>query len=494
MRMHSPPKISPRLREYVHTKLGLFYTEKQDEELVQKLKHASKAFGFHNISQFSEWLLVNELNDKQTGDLASHLTIGETYFFREKKSFDFLEQIYLPGLIRKRIDAGKRLRIWCAGCATGEEAYSLAIAVSRTIPEIHLWDITILATDINQVFLEKAQQGIYTKWSFRTCEEAFKQKYFTKEDKNEYHIRSEFKRFVKFSWLNLMSDSYQINIGNPQSFDIIFCRNVLIYFSQEGQRQITEKFYNNLVKGGILVVSPVEMMSVGSSRFNKIFYSGFTLFQKGGHTKTPKEKPAEAQFLMSHPFISKQIEPLLKLDEKSLNQSETIAVRNEEPNSTITLETAESLILQGSLHEAEMILNRLHESGKNQPKALLLMAKIKANQGKLKEAEHLCKRGIILDRLDQNLYYLLATVQQEQGEDELAVSLLKQAIYIDPDFVLAHFLLGTLNLKQGNHDEGLKSFKRASSTLSRLKPEELLPESDGITAARFSEIMNSIRQ
>lgn len=157
-------------------------------------------------------------------------------------------------------------------------------------------------------------------------------------------------------------------------------------------------------------------------------------------------------------------------------------------------ETALSLFQQGLLQEAEAILHRLIRQAGTGSNAWLMLAKIKANQGKLHAAKQLCEKGILQDKLDQNLYYLLATIHQELGEDEQAVSLLKQALYLDPDFVLAHFLLGTLNLKLGNHDEGMKSFRRAGASLAQLNPEDILPDSDGMTVGGFSEMLQTIRK
>ena len=196
------------LRKHILASLGLNFSENHEKDLIRKAGFAAKEFGYPNTEQFVEWLLNSTLTEQQTGTLASYLTIGETYFLREKKSFDFLEQIYLPGLIYKRFGSDRRLRIWCAGCSTGEEAYSLAIEVLQSVPDIQHWDISIMATDINPMFLEKAKKGIYTKWSFRNNAESSIGKYFTKTGPNEYHILPMIKRMVNFTSLNLAEDSH----------------------------------------------------------------------------------------------------------------------------------------------------------------------------------------------------------------------------------------------------------------------------------------------
>jgi len=486
----------------VHAHLGLNFSEHHENDLIRKIGYAAQEFGYSNSTEFVEWLLTNSLSEQQTGILASFLTIGETYFLREKKSFDFLEQIYLPGLINKRNGADKRLRVWCAGCATGEEAYSIAIVLLQSIPDIQLWDISILATDINSVFLEKAKKGIYSKWSFRNNSEKSISKYFTKVEPNEFHVLPEIKKMVTFAPLNLAADCYPSPTTNTSTIDIIFCRNVFIYFSEEGTRAVTNRFYQSLVKGGILVVSPVEMSGMISPEFNKINFSGFTIYQKGSH----KAEETQSDFKGFHslpvvppvPWPVVKNDPLVYADDLSgLDRLKKLLPEKKFAEPLLPAEQdydkALALYSRGSFEETETLLDRLikreHSNGKP---AMFLLAKTKANLSKLKEAEELCERAMQIDKLDPGLYYLMATIMQEQGNDEKAIQLLNRAIYLDRDFVLAFFLLGSLSMKSGNHETGKKSFRNAITSLSRLHPDDALPESDGITVGRFREILNSL--
>jgi chemotaxis protein methyltransferase CheR len=502
---HATP-ISKALREYLLEHLGLNYQEKQDKDLTRKIDKAADAFGFNDPTLFVEWLLKDRLTDLQTGKLASFLTIGETYFMREKKSFDFLEQVFLPGLIRKRYGNEKRLRVWCAGCASGEEAYSLAIVIRQSIPDISSWNIKITATDINPFFLEKAKAGIYSKYSFRNSSDEFKSRYFIVDKPNEFQIIPQIKNMVTFFPLNLAGDidSSQINLHDV---DIIFCRNVFIYFSPAGVRKITEYFNKTLVKGGILVVSPVEASEMISPKFNKIHYSGFTIYQKGNHwtgesDHIPKEfhngnsatiRPDSD--IKNGPKVTVDIQSELNHLKHLLPQQENQSCPKSDNRKTQKgYEEALASFEQGNLENAESILTGfLKEQSKNGKHAVLLMARVKANLGKLREAEELFLLGIRLDKLNPQLYYHFATVMQEQQKDDMAINLVKQAIYLDDDFVLAHFLLGTLSMKSGNTAAGKKSFRNAMMSLSKLKQDDILPHSDGLTAGRFKEIINTIQ-
>ncbi len=268
------------LRKHLLNNLGLNFTESREEELYKKIGFAAKEFNYKNTNAFINWIANNNLNPNQIEKLAAFLTIGETYFLREIKALDYLEHTYLPDLIYKRRGKNQRLRIWCAGCSSGEEPYSIAIILKKVIPDIKNWNITILATDINATFLEKARTGIYTKWSFRGIPESFKTENFKEFGKDKFQINPEIQRMVTFSYQNLAKDTYPSLVNNTNAMDIILCRNVLIYFSDKGIKQVTTRLYNCLTKEGILVVSPVEMSNLISPKFSRIQHNGITIYKK----------------------------------------------------------------------------------------------------------------------------------------------------------------------------------------------------------------------
>jgi chemotaxis protein methyltransferase CheR len=479
------------LRKYLLAHLGLNFSEKRETELIQKLKPAAKGFGFKDVSEFAQWLLRNGLSNKQLEILASYLTIGETYFIREKKSFDFLEKSYLPSIIQKRTGKNKQLRIWSAGCASGEEAYSIAITLLKIIPNIKDWNITILATDINPDMLKKAKKGIYTKWSFRNNPDWFISKYFQKVEGNLFQILPEIKNMVTFSPLNLAKDIYPSLLNNTNAMDIIFCRNVLIYFSQEGIRDVTNRLYKSLLPDGVLIVSPVEMSNLISPKFAKINYEGYTIYQKG-LIKDTKESLKKNQL--------QKLTDKYKSIQSTFNQSVKKRVISNKPIKEIEIEMnsnyKQAIILfeQGLFEQTENLLSKLLADDKENHKQIIsLLAKTKANLGKLEEARLLCDKGLEIDKTDYSLYYLNATVKQEQGNDEEAISSLRRAIYFDHNFVLAHFLLGNLSIKRGNIATGQKYINNAINILSNLDSDDIVPESDGLTVGRFTEIITALK-
>lgn len=472
-------------RSYLLTHLGLNFSEKQEKELMQKIELAAKDFGYNETFEFIEWILNNNISYQQISILASYLTIGETYFLREKKSFDFLEQVFIPKLIQKK---EKQLRIWSAGCASGEEPYSIAITLLRTIRNISNWNISILATDINPNLLKKAEKGIYSNWSFRNNPDWFSSNYFKKIENNLFQIIPEVKNMVRFSTLNLAKDQYPSLINNTNAMDIIFCRNVMIYFSQNVIKEVISKLYKSLVPGGILIVSPVETSNFLSQNFSRIDYYGHSIYQKptkeinsNRHTKvlSTNNKTDKAPF-NNYDKTNKNIVP-----------KNTV---NIEHNKISDYEQAFNLFNQGLFEQAENILiNILNTPENDQKQAILLLAKTKANLGKLDDARTLCEKGLEIDKTDYRLYFLLATLFQEQGNDNEAILLLKKALYLDHNFAMAHFLLGNINIKKGYNESGIKYFNNAINILSHYNINEIVPESDELTVGRFTEIISVIK-
>jgi chemotaxis protein methyltransferase CheR len=185
------------------------------------------------------------------------LTVGETNFFRQPGWFAQLEsQILRPAIERRRISGPKRLRIWSAGCATGEEAYSLAIIVMQLLPRTDDWDIRIIGTDVSGTFLADAQRAVYREWSLRDIDAAVRAQHFRKLDSGHFELVATTRAMVTFEPLNLAAtDAWDARLTD---FDLIVCRNVLMYFAVERQRAIAQRLIERLAPDGWLATAPAE--------------------------------------------------------------------------------------------------------------------------------------------------------------------------------------------------------------------------------------------
>lgn len=230
-----------QLSELIAARMGLYFPKARWHDLERGIASAAPEFGLKDVESCIQWLLSSPWTQSQIEILAVHLTVGETYFFREKRGFDLLEEHILPELIGSRRGVQKHLRIWSAGCATGEEPYSIAILLHQVLPDLKDWDITILATDMNPRFLQRASEGVYGEWSFRDTPIWIKERYFKKKESHRFEILPQIQRMVTFSYLNLAEDADPSFLNHPQAIDVIFCRNVLIYFAPERAKALSRE-------------------------------------------------------------------------------------------------------------------------------------------------------------------------------------------------------------------------------------------------------------
>src|SRR5882724_3105902 len=276
-----PDAVWRRVSEFIALNTGLHFPAERRVDLQRGLAAAAAEFGLADSASCADWLLSAPLTRPQLNLLASHLTIGETYFFRERKTFDALAEHVLPELFRRRRGREQRLRLWSAACSTGEEPYSLAILVQQMLPDWEDWNLTILATDINERFLRKAVAGVFGEWSFRDSPSGFKERYFTPTSDGRFQIAAEIRNCVNFVHMNLAQDYFPSLTIDTNTMDVIFCRNVLIYFTASHARKLAENLRHALVDGGWLAVSPSECSQALFSRFVAVNFPGSILYRKG---------------------------------------------------------------------------------------------------------------------------------------------------------------------------------------------------------------------
>lgn len=492
----SAPLLS-QLSEFVASRMGLRFPVERWRDLERGLGSAAGEFGFKNAESCIPWLLSASLSRSQIEVLASHLTVGETYFFRDKKTFEVLERQILPELIHPLKAAEKRLRIWSAGCCTGEEPYSIAMLLDRLIPDLKEWNITVLATDIHPGFLRKASEGLYTEWSFRDAPPWIRQRYFRTEKEGRFEIVPFLKQRVTFSYLNLAEDVYPSLTNNTNAMDLIFCRNVLMYFDKERARKVIQNLFNVLVNGGWLIVSPSEASTDLFSQFATVNHPGVILYKK--ESDKPRKREAlthglpEERSLSFQPRLDSgaEPEPLIFPEIKESFPLEVEKPKTQEPPPAPYREALASYEQGRYIDAADKIQGWLLHRPED-GRAMALLARVYANQGKLTEALQWCEKAIAAEKLSPCHHYLCATILQEQARVEEASLSLKRSLYLDPNFVLAHFALGNLAQRRGKFGESEKYFRNALSLLRGYRPEALLPESEGITAGRLLEVLRSM--
>ncbi len=502
-----PPGISDpvlaKVSELVAAHLGLHFPQERWRDLERGLKAAAPELGFLHAAACAQWLVSSPVSRDQVEILAGYLTIPETYFFREPRSMEILEQHVLPALIRARQGGTPRLRIWSTGCSTGEEPYSVAILLKRLLPDLKDWDILILATDISYRSLKKAMAGVYTRWSFRGTDHDILDKYFRQIGKGHYELLPEIKQMVTFSHLNLAADPYPSLWNQTAAMDLIICRNVLMYLTPEVAGRVVGNLYRSLVDGGWLLVSAVESSLTGSLPFVAVDFPGVIFYRKDLEKKQVRVKaesalhwtaPAKAQ-MFNH--AGKEVGavppapavPPLPTPSPAPGKAEG---HQGQEGARTPYEESLTLYRQGLYADAEKkLLELLTPDAGNLP-AMALLARTYANQGKLGGALEWGEKVVAADKLSPGSHYLLATILQEQGRVEEAAASLKRTLYLDQDFVLAHFTLGHLALAQRRIQESRKHFANVLSLLRAYGQDDLLPESEGMTSGRLRDMVASM--
>ena len=468
-------------------RMGLHFPEERWPDLVRGLKAAGRELGFENPDSVSGWLAANEMTLPRIETLASHLTVGETYFFREPASFELLAREILPSLAAKRSQTGKVLRLWSAGCCTGEEAYSLAITCARAVPDLREWNASILATDINPRFLRKAEAGVYSAWSFRGTPDWAAERFFSPAPKGGLRIDPAIKRLVHFRYLNLAVDPYPSPHNHTSAMDVIFCRNVLMYLTPGHQEKVVANLYHCLVDGGYLVVNPAEAGTVLFHMFAMENHGGVIVYRKTSSKERAGGSPSflapapghdipvtEPAFLIGHPPLP----PPFSLDGSSASPGPGAA--------------SPPLSARGKRPEAAAPRPSISPVESGHAPDPLSLARARANQGRLDEALLLCKEAAAMETTNPAAHFLCAAICHELGQFPEAIAAFGRVLYLDQDDILAHHALGMIYKQLGKPKESRRHLAIALNLLSARSKDEVLPESGGITCGRLVESVRAM--
>jgi len=498
-----------RLSEFVNSRTGLHFPREKWRDLKRNINAAAPDLGFNDPEQCIRWMLSAQLTQEQADIIVGHLTIGETFFFRDKEVFQGLKEQILTPWTRSRNERERRIKVWSAACSTGEESYSIAMVVDQMKPAFKGWEITIIGTDINARFLKKAKEGVYSRWSFRNTPDRLIDKYFKKTGKNHFEISPHIKEMVSFSQLNLVQKGHFSPPGNTGAMDVIFCRNVLMYLSADMREKVILRLTGALSKGGWFIVSPSETSFVQAPGLNPVRFPGAILHRKESSTRADRKaakvvlprrtreqrKPRKSAIIPLPARAAVSVYQRKTPDHKPSPSLRTLPKKEKRKEERDFYQEALALYDKGRYEEVAEKLDRLLSEGKMANNALLmpeqmaLLAKAYANMGKLDEARKWCEQSVQTEKLHPDYHYLLATIYQEQGLVEEPIKSLRHAIYLDPDFVMAYYLLGHLTRGQGKTGESKKYFRNALGLLSSMGPGEIVPHSDGLTAERLRETL-----
>ena len=270
-----------QLRDMVYQETGMYFPDEKRYYFESRFLRRMEALGLHSYVDYIRYLMNGKDRRDEFNNLMSELTINETSFFRNSPQFKALQDLVLPEIIKaKQNNTVKNLKIWSAGCSSGEEAYSIAMIIdemrSKTLAG---WNVEVTATDISKRVLDIAQKGVYSEYPVRNMPENYRTKYI--ESVNGcYRVKENLKKYIRFSYLNLNDD---LGMVFMKGFDIIFCKNVLIYFDLDSKKRVIQHFFNSLALGGYLFVGFSESLFGVNDRFKLIHYPGGIVYCKVAH-------------------------------------------------------------------------------------------------------------------------------------------------------------------------------------------------------------------
>jgi chemotaxis protein methyltransferase CheR len=534
-----------RFCELIQARTGIRVGENRRDVLAHALKEGAKSMEFADLDQFFFYLQDARTDTEVWNEMIKKVTIGETYFFRDTDYIEALRRNILPDLMARHW-TDRTLRLWSAGCATGEEPYTLAILLRQILSDIDQWKILILATDINRQALHHAAAARYRAWSFRETDPAIRSTYFTPHG-DVFGLEPTVRKMVTFAYLNLAEDNYPSPTNQTNNLDLILCRNVTIYLPEPLIHNIANRFYQCLSNGGWLIVGPSETHLEIYRQFQMLNFHGAIVYQKvSGPFSFPSLQtaaPEKIDHSLAHPqrelpplyhhrvsttpgpssissatilqsslanksFVTPFHSSTYDIEITELPKSETPETKPEvnpeqgqNPPSNTGLDAAEGVGLcqqgeafmkQHRYDEARQCFLTCLEKESNSITAKHRMAWLEANAGRLNEARKWAQQALDHDPLRSEVHYTLALIHEVQGELLEAINRLKKVIYLNPNFILAHFGLYHLYQKTGNLIEAERHRTLTVHLASRLSPDTVLPGSDDLTAGQLLTMAQAV--
>lgn len=439
-----------RFRALIAAQTGIQIPERELATLRRATRERAQALRQPSDEAYYRWLECHVAeNHPEWHELATRLTTGETYFFRDPGQFSLIKHRLLPQLIARRRDE-RRLRLWSAGCSTGEEVYSLAIVLDELLPESDAWDILLLGTDINAAAIEQARRGVYREWSFRATSAELRERCFL-QHRDGWEIMERFRRRVTFRLGDVIKDDFLAPASGLHDLDLILCRNVFIYFTQETVSAVMPKLAAALAAGGYLITGHGEASGAEREGLKAYLFPESVAYQR-----PPLEEGRKAQKPGLQPPVPQPV-PRPRVEPPPLYSP------GPAPPPAALVDW-----LQGALAAVRQF----------------------ADRGEYEQADVQCRLIARREPLAAEPYYLLAQLAEARGAHGEAEAMLKRVIYLAPMHIAAHLDLGALHERRGDAERGRRARATACELLAALPADARVLPYDHTAA----ELLRQIRE
>jgi len=465
-----------RFRAAIIQRIGLQFDDARLGFLAEVLQRRLDKLG-HSSDAYL-WRLQRESSSGEIDALARELTVGETYFFRNIEQFRALAEVVLPECMR--VDRVPRtLRLLSAGCASGEEAYSMAIVVRETIADPS-WEVLIRGVDLNPAALEKAGQARYSSWALRETPLDAQRKWF-RPDGREMALDQSVRDAVKFEAANLASEDP--GLWQPGTYDAIFCRNVLMYFAREQMHASIARIAQSLAPGGFLFLGHAETLRSISDEFHLRHTHGTFYYERKERTGRIFAQPAKPM-----PRLDAGATPVAALDDAWFHAirraTERVAalVPAQPTKDTLArpaplpwdVAPALDLLRKERFVEALDHVRAGPPAAERDPDVLLLEATLLAHSGQVAAAEAACRRLLLIDELNAGANYVLGLCREQSLDRDGAGEHYRVAAYLDPEFAMPRLHQGLLARRSGERDVARRELAQALMLLKREDASRLL--------------------
>jgi len=456
---------------------GLHFERRNIKMLERGLDSRMAALRINSYNEYYEYLEQNMERRQELQKLIQFLTVGETFFFRYHGHFEVLANKSLAGLMQ--LPAKKSLRIWSAGCSTGEEPYSIAMAIMEAVPDWKKRDIKIIATDINSSSLRRAREGVYSSWKMRVTPQHYIEKYFRVIGES-YLVRDEVKSLVDFSYFNLQSSAPRPS----EFFDVIFCRNVLIYFTTPTTKKVVEMFAESLKPGGCLFLGHSETLVNVSARFERHIHDGSFYYSKKTLPGVAPEKPA-LKVVSPLSESAKAAEPVGLKSPGTAPPPVSKAAASIDPDELFS--KGLGFLHQENYAGAADIFRDLLKVKPKHTGAILGNGQIHMAQGRNDAALTCCAEALALNDLLPEGYFLRGLLFEITERIDAALEEYRKAILLKIDFVMPHYQLGKLFFRTGDVKTSLREFRNSVKLLEKAVMGAVIPFSGGLSREVFLE-------
>ena len=464
--------------EFVRQRTGLVFGKARGAAFEGGLERAMRRT---KLTEPEVYLAHLDAQPAILDDLVGEITVGETYFFREPRQFAVIRDEVLPALVFHR-PRDYPLRIWSAGCATGEEPYTLAIMLR----ERGLADGHVMATDLSRRALAEACRAVYTRWSLRGVPDQIVQTYFEQEGKR-FVLAPAIRDAVEFRYLNLAEDTYPSLSTGIWGMDLVLCRNVLIYFDAETVARVACRLIDSLSDEGWLLLGASDPPLGELAPCDVVVTDAGLAYRRRGHgTRRVATPVATTPFALPPlPEASALEQPPHLLVPVATHDPTSVAPEQE---ALAGLAAAARSYAERDYERAAEQASRLVERDGSDPAPWIVLVRALANRGDMAAAGHRCAAALDRHRTSAELVYLHAVLLSEAGRHAEAVTAGRRALYLDRGLVVAHLLLGGALAHLGDIDGARRALRNAQRLLAGIASQELVPASDGEPAGRLAEM------